>query len=200
MLAQQSKNATTQAPTCQTPAPSSSTTEAKKQQKPELPDLFTTPNLRTKLLHFICNSAEALYQDMCTEYSSAIHLLRPGVWQPRWCRVLVEVVEARGEATGTVVSGSGTSGGRRSAAAAVRRNGAQVHKYLASRWSSLADFSEGNPQVASTRRSVRAEREKAPPGTYRRGATNDARGRDGQGLVVIRDGEQDAWGRDMKDA
>ncbi|SPO27211.1 uncharacterized protein UTRI_10329 [Ustilago trichophora] len=72
MLAQQSKDATTQAPTRQTPAPLSSTTEAKKQQKPELPDLFTTPNLRTKLLQFICDSAEALYKDMCTEYSSAM--------------------------------------------------------------------------------------------------------------------------------
>ncbi|SPO31666.1 uncharacterized protein UTRI_10308 [Ustilago trichophora] len=72
MLAQQSKDATTQAPTRQTPAPSSSTTEAKKQQKPALPDLFTTPNLRTELLEFICDSAEALYRDMCTEYSSAM--------------------------------------------------------------------------------------------------------------------------------
>ncbi|SPO26867.1 uncharacterized protein UTRI_10161 [Ustilago trichophora] len=83
MLAQQSKDATTQAPTRQTPAPSSSTTEAKKEEKPVLPDLFTTPNLRTQLLKFICDSAEALYKDMCTKHSSAMsqpeHMLQKAI-------------------------------------------------------------------------------------------------------------------------
>ncbi|SPO28274.1 uncharacterized protein UTRI_04671 [Ustilago trichophora] len=90
--------------------------------------------------------------------------------------------------------GSGTSGGWRSTAAAVRRNGAQAQKYSAGRWSSLDDFPEGNRQVASTRQPSRAERKKAPSGTNRRGVANGVQRRDGQGLVAIRDGEQDAWG------